>query len=132
MPSRVPKIPRSGYALYYAQQKRAIFEEAGKWNNKKDGKRIGQAWKALSKEEQQPYEEEIAILREQKEANEEWYDDRLEAWRKERRERLAKEGAELDPTTRREKGLEPFCECGRCGPIDREAAMEGAGGWSMH
>mmetsp|Transcript_2820 Transcript_2820/g.5452 ORF Transcript_2820/g.5452 Transcript_2820/m.5452 type:complete len:238 (+) Transcript_2820:67-780(+) len=116
MPGRVPKISRSAYSLYYAAQKGVIFHSAGKFNQKKDGKKIAAAWKVLGEEEKQPYMDKIATLRALHKANEEWWNEELEAWRDKRIVRL-RSGAELDPLKRHSMGLEPLCVCSKCGPL---------------
>ena len=121
MPGRVPSIPRSAYAMYYVERKGEIFRSAGKFRQKKDGKRIGAEWKALGEEDKRPYAEKFAALQAQREANEEWRHDTMAAWRKERLEKLRAEDVELDPLRRRSDGLEPICECAKCGPASGDA-----------
>jgi len=116
-PARVPKIPKSAYTLYYTEQKHSIFLSAGKFHQKKDGKKIGAAWKLLAEEDKQPYIDKFASLKAQREEHEEWWDEKIAKWRENRRERLRSEGVELDLQKRRNAGLEPLCECSKCGPI---------------
>ncbi|KAL7537213.1 hypothetical protein ACHAWF_005690 [Thalassiosira exigua] len=117
MPCRVPKIPRSAYSMYHSEQKGLIFRSVGRFNPKKNGKEIGAAWKKLSEEKKQPYFDKFAILKAQREENEEWWNEKMAKWRDERLERLRSEGVELDPLKRRRAGLEPLCECSKCGPV---------------
>lgn len=117
MPARVPKIPHSAYSMYYVEQKAVIFQSQGKFHQKKDGQKIGASWKRLEEEEKRPYMDKFAALKAEREENEEWWDKRMSAWREERMEKLRSGGVELDPLKRRSAGLEPLCECAKCGPI---------------
>ncbi len=117
MPRGVPKIPRSAYSMYYTERKGEIFWSAGRFRQKRDGKKIGAEWKALADAVKQPYMDKIDALRAEREANEEWWNEKMSAWRRGRLERLRVEGVELDPLTRQRAGLEPLCECSKCGPL---------------
>ena len=103
--------------MYYTDQKRVIFLSRGKFNTSRDGKKIGASWKVLSDEDKQPYFDKFAVLKVQREENEDWWEKEVAAWQDERRERIRSEGVELDPTKRQSVGLEPLCECSKCGPI---------------
>ena len=110
--------------MYYKEKKQEIFLKNGKFEQKRDGRRIGTRWKGLGEEEQRPYHQQFAGLKEQKEVNEKWWEERIAKWREERLDRVreglrAEKGGvvvELDPVKRQNAGLEPICDCSKCGP----------------
>jgi len=116
MPVKPPEPPRSAFWMYTVEQKRVTFEKCGKWDQKKDTKRIGAAWKALAAEVMAGYvarfEEKCAEMEAQHDA----YDETLAEWRKLKSAKLRDSG---EPTNNEERrklgtGLSDLCTCTFC------------------
>eukprot|EP00729_Bicosta_minor_P009737 gene9737-6201_t len=117
MPNQPPKAPISAYALWFTREKSQHAAEGGKWNNKKDGKRLGIKWKTLQTEEDPvvaAVTAEHAVLKAQYQANEDMFYNLLEAWQGKRHAALTATGQPLDNYVRVEQGLEVLCDCPNC------------------
>lgn len=88
MPGAVPKIPRSAFTLFQSDEKRRIFQASGSYNLKKDGKKVGAAWKKLSDDDRQPFLDKLERMKAERDANDEWHDARMVAWEEEKRQRM--------------------------------------------
>jgi len=75
--------PRSAYFIY-TQQK---CTELNIFNNKKEIKKLGAAWKAMSEEDQEPWAKLLEEKRKEHEKDEAQYEDDLAAWRKKKKEK---------------------------------------------
>jgi len=93
MPSPPTRSLQSAFVLW---QQEKMATEGIKMSDKKERKRLGAQWKALSEEEQAPWNEKLAIIREEYEKGEIAYEEELEAWREEKLKRVAKRGERTD------------------------------------
>ena len=112
LPVKPPEGPRSAYFMYCVEQKRVTFEKNGKWDQKKDTKKIGAAWQTLEADVKGGYESRYEQCCDKVEAQHDEYDKALEQWRQQRAVRLATEVT--DPQERQKIGLNPICSCKYC------------------
>ncbi len=80
--------------MFMVEQKRATFEREGKWDAKRDLKKVGSQWLSLLEEERgvylQMYEEAVREC----DALQAMYEDALQQWRQCKRGRGVEEGEE--------------------------------------
>jgi len=103
MPTPPTRSLQSAFVLW---QQEVMTKEGIKMNDKKERKRLGAKWKALSEEEQAPWNDKLAIIREEYEKEEIAYEEKLEAWREQKLKRVAKRGERTDG--------EKDCTCAYC------------------
>ena len=119
-----PKSPRSAYAMFFSEQKSVWFQKHGKWNNKKDGKKIGAMWKVLGEDEKKTYVVQYDEIVAQYDTNDEFWQNNVVEWRREKIKRLESNGEEMDPEKRIALKLNSFCECKLCKPEEEEEEEE--------
>merc|ERR1711981_598815 len=93
MPEPPTRVLQSAFVLW---QQEKMATSGIKMNDKKERKRLGAEWKALSEEEQSPWNDKLAIIREDFEKLEVEYEEKLEAWREDKLKRVAKRGERTD------------------------------------
>merc|ERR1712110_847637 len=93
MPEPPTRVLQSAFVLWQ-QEKMATGNI--KMSDKKERKRLGAEWKALSEEEQSPWNDKLAIIREEYEKEEIAYEEKLEAWREDKLRRVARRGERTD------------------------------------
>merc|ERR1712190_48726 len=103
MPSPPTRSLQSAFVLW---QQEKMASGNIKMSDKKERKRLGAEWKKLSEEEQAPWQDKLAIIREEYEKEEIAYEEKLEAWRAEKLRRIAKRGPRTDG--------EKDCTCAYC------------------
>jgi len=64
--------------------------------DKKERKRLGAEWKSLTEEEQSPWNDKLAVIREDFEKEEAEYEEKLEAWREVKLARIGRRGERTD------------------------------------
>lgn len=111
-----PKPPRSAYSIYFNEQKSAWFQTHGKWNMKKDSKKVGAMWKELSEDDKKVYHTKMDVERTQFNANNEFWHGKAVEWRLEKVQRLKASGEEFDPKKRVALRLNDICVCELCKP----------------
>jgi len=116
MPVKPTEAPRSAYWMYVVEQKRVTFENCGKWDQKKDTKRIGAQWKALSAEITAGYDSRFEEKCDEAEAAQDLYDATLLEWRRQKSAKLEDSGEPTNNEERRKlsKGLCDLCTCAYC------------------
>lgn len=93
----MPEPPTRGIqSAFVLWQQEKMATEGVKMNDKKERKRLGAEWKALSEEDQAPWNDKLAIIREEYEKDEVSYEEKLEAWREDKLKRVAKRGERTD------------------------------------
>lgn len=93
MPDPPTRGLQSAFVLWQ-QEKMATSGTTMK--DKKERKRLGAEWKALTEEEQAPWNDKLAVIREDFEREEVAYEEKLEAWREEKLARVARRGERTD------------------------------------
>lgn len=93
MPEPPPRVLQSAFVLW---QQEKMAATGIKMNDKKERKRLGAEWKSLSEEEQAPWNDKLAIIREEYEKEEIAYEEKLEAWREDKLRRVARRGERTD------------------------------------
>jgi len=114
MPEPPTRVLQSAFVLW---QQEKMATSGIKMGDKKERKRLGAEWKALSEEEQAPWNDKLAIIREDFEKEEVAYEEKLEAWREEKLKRVAKRGERTDG--------EKDCTCVYC--IGEDSSNQGRG-----
>ena len=76
-----PKAARSSYALYYNTQKTHWKDTHGKWNQKRDSKKIGVLWQNLAVADKAIYEHQYTRSHEQYTINTQYWHDEAAKWR---------------------------------------------------
>lgn len=85
MPEPVPSVSRSAWKLYYLKRQKDLgFAQGGKKDQKKR-KMVGQEWKDMTEEEQQPYFEQLEQVQEKYSIDVEKYESDLLAWREKKK-----------------------------------------------
>jgi hypothetical protein len=115
-----PKSPRSAYTMFFSEQKSWWFQQHGKWNNKKDGKKIGALWKELGKDEKNTYQVQYDKVVAQYDTNEAYWQNQVVEWRREKLNRLESSGEEMNPEKRIALKLNSFCQCKLCKSEEEE------------
>jgi hypothetical protein len=118
MPVKPPEAPRSAYWMYVIEQKRVTFESCGKWDHKKDTKRIGAAWKALDTAIVAGYEQRFEEKCAEVEEIQNVYDAALCEWRTQRSAKLKDSGEPSTNEERRPLKLPDLCNCTHCEPTE--------------
>jgi len=93
MPHQPTRALQSAFILWQQEKMAATGTKIG---DKKERKRLGAEWKALTEEEQAPWADKLAIIREEYEKAEVSYEEKLEAWREDKLKRVAKRGERTD------------------------------------
>lgn len=93
MPYPPTRVLQSAFILW---QQEKMASTGVKMSDKKERKRLGAEWKAMTEEEQAPWADKLAIIREEYEKEEILYEEKLEAWREEKLKRIAKRGERTD------------------------------------
>jgi len=85
MPEPVPSVSRSAWKLYYLKRQKDLgFAQGGK-KDQKTRKMVGQEWKDMTEEEQQPYFEQLEQVQEKYSSDLEKYESDLLAWREKKK-----------------------------------------------
>ena len=108
------KPARSAYSLFFNEQKSILAKKNGKWNNKKDGKKVGGMWKVLDDAGKQKYFDDYELRQDTYGKQVEHWEKETRKWREEKRCRLISEGIEVDNQKRMTLQLNPICECDLC------------------
>jgi len=111
-----PKPPRSAYSIYFNEQKSLWCQTHSKWDIKKDTKKVGAMWKALSEDEKRQYHDRMEKARNQYNTNTDSWQTKAAEWRLEKAQRLKASGEELDPEKRAALRLNDICVCELCKP----------------
>ena len=90
-----PKPPRSAYSVYYNEQKTLWCRTHGKWNQKRDSKKIGAMWKGLTEDVQQVYHTKRDNSVAQFKANDTFWKEEAEKWGLEKAKKHS--GEDCDP-----------------------------------
>lgn len=98
MPEQPGNPPRSAYFIYSYEK----CTEMGIFNNKKELRKLGATWKAMSEEEQAPYVERNEEIRAKHDKSVEKHEAAMATWRKAKKEK-----------PRRSDG-KPDCNCAYC------------------
>jgi len=83
MPEPAGAAPRSAYFLFTHTK----CTELGIFNNKKELKKLGAEWKAMTDEDKAPWEEKNEEKRKEHRKEEEKHEDEMTAWRKAKKEK---------------------------------------------
>ena len=113
-----PRPPRSAYSIFFNEQKSLWCQTHAKWNMKKDTKKVGAMWRALSEDEQRPYHDRLDAARTQYTTNDEYWQTEAAEWRLKKDQCLKASGEELDPEKRAALRLNDICVCELCKPKD--------------
>lgn len=111
-----PKPSRSAYAIFFGEQKSVWFQTHGKWDNKKDGKKIGAMWKVWSDHDKQVYHTRFDLEKSQYNTNNIFWHTAAAEWRLEKVRRLEASGEEMDREKRIALKLNDICACELCKP----------------
>ena len=117
------KPARSAYSLFFNEQKSILAKKNGKWNNKKDGKKVGGMWKVLDDAGKQKYFDDYELRQDTYGKQVEHWEKETRKWREEKRCRLISEGIEVDNQKRMTLQLNPICECDLC-CFDKDAQKD--------
>jgi len=98
MPKPPGNPPRSAYFIYSYEKS----TELGIFNNKKELKKLGANWKAMSEEEQAPYMERNEEIKAKHEVSVDEYEAAMDVWRKAKKEKP------------RRSDDKPDCNCAYC------------------
>lgn len=110
-----PTRPLQSAFILWQQEKMA--EDGTTMKDKKERKRLGAEWKSMTEEEQAPWQDKLALIREDFDKEDAEYEEKLEAWREDKLARVTKRGERSDG--------EKDCTCIYC--IGEDSSIQGRG-----
>jgi len=85
MPEPVPTVPTKAWKLYYLKRQKDLGFHISRKKDQKKRKMVGQEWKDMTEEEQQPYFEQLEQVQEKYSIDVEKYESDLLTWREKKK-----------------------------------------------